>query len=72
MYVYANGTESSEGPENTDSESEWAQQKSACILNVLIRALHKQILVESKKYGVYKCFDHSCFDSYNICPLVNF
>ena len=43
MYVYAN--ESSEGPENTDSESEWAQQKSACILNVLIRALHQQVFV---------------------------
>ena len=57
---------SSEGPESTDITSEQAQQESASILNVLRESTPADISVEHTNV-----FDHSCFDSYNICPLVN-
>jgi len=73
-HMYANGIEFINlyyvGHESTDINSEQAQQESASILNVL-RALMPAEFVESEKCGVYQCFDYSCFDSYNICPLVN-
>jgi len=57
---------SSEGPESTDITSEQAQQESASILNVLREPTPADISMEHTNV-----FDYSCFDSYNICPLVN-
>ena len=56
----------SEGPESTDIDLEQAQQKSACILNVLRTPLPADISMECTNV-----FDYSGFDSYNTCPLAN-
>jgi len=57
---------SSEGPESTDIDWEQAQQESASMLNVLSALTPADVRMEHANV-----VDYLCFDSYNMCPLVN-